>query len=280
MGGISHYVRFFAAALFSVGLLIGDLYFSAFTELRSNMSLALVPFRAAATFPWNAYNTTADYLQSREKLLAEKGQLEQQIIENTINLKSFDFYLQQNEQLRENLNLAKRQSGKWLVAEFGRHVSYASTPRVSLNKGVEDGVLLGMAVVDKDGVIGQVVRADINTCIVSLLSEQGQWISTRNRRNNLLVILRGNGAGRLNIEYVTNDADLKVGDELLASGGVYPPGYPVAVVEEISTGPVYQQGLARAVSNFSNSSLALLYFSEQATAEQTDSPILNFGTEK
>lgn len=259
MREVSHYVRFFIAVVFCAALIGGDLHYAAFDNLRGGMSLVLVPFRAVAKFPRDAYDVVDGYLRSRKALLAERSQLEQQIEQEAVKIKSLDFYIRQNDELRRLLNLKQQLPGEWLAAEVLRNVSQPATRRFFLDKGLEDGVVLGQAVVDETGVIGQVIRADINVCAVGLLSNSGQWISTRVRRNNLLVILRGDGDDMV-LEYVTNDADIQVGDELVADGGVFPPGYPVAVVEMLAPGVVYQRGQARLHSDFSDSSFVLLYF--------------------
>lgn len=266
--GAPHIVRFVIAALFSGTLIVGDLHYSAFDHLRGNMSLVLVPIRAAAALPGNALDAVYDYFRGRTALLEEKAQLEQQIAQEAAHLQSMDFYLQQNDELRQLLDLKRRRGGTWVAAEVVRNVSQAAQQRVLLNKGLADGILLGQAVVDEAGVVGQVVRADLNTSVVGLLTAPGQWISTRVRRNNLLVLLRGDSSSRLEMEYVTNDADVREGDVLLADGGVFPPGYPVAVVESLEEGAMYKQGGARPLFDFSDNNFALLYL--PLSAQRTD----------
>ena len=59
-------------------------------------------------------------------------------------------------------------------------------------------------------------------------------------RNDLRAILRGTGdASRLQLQHVPNTADVRVGDLLVTSGlgGRFPPGYPVAVVDELVQDP-------------------------------------------
>ena len=44
----NHLVRFLTALFISVGMIVADLHFDAFAELRGKMSVALTPFRAVA----------------------------------------------------------------------------------------------------------------------------------------------------------------------------------------------------------------------------------------
>ena len=257
--GSPHYLRFFVAAVFSGTLIVGDLHFSALDDVRTRLSLVLVPIRTAAELPGTMRDGTIAYLRSREALLNEKAALEAQIAEEDAHLKSLEFIRQQNSELRQLLGIRQSAPGRWLAAEVVRNVSQAGAQRVLLNRGLGDGVVLGQAVVDEAGVVGQVVRADVNTSVVGLLTAPGQWISTRVVRNNLLVLLRGDSSRRLAVEYVTNDADLREGDVLLADGGVFPPGYPVAVVDSLEDGAQFKQGGARPLFDFSDNAFALLY---------------------
>jgi rod shape-determining protein MreC len=59
-------------------------------------------------------------------------------------------------------------------------------------------------------------------------------------RNGLRTIAVGSGdGGRLRLPYLTNSADVQVGDLLVSSGlgGVFPAGYPVARVLEVRQRP-------------------------------------------
>ena len=47
----NHLVRFLTALFISVGMIVADLHFDAFAELRGKMSVALTPFRAVADLP-------------------------------------------------------------------------------------------------------------------------------------------------------------------------------------------------------------------------------------
>jgi rod shape-determining protein MreC len=59
-------------------------------------------------------------------------------------------------------------------------------------------------------------------------------------RNGLRTIAVGTGdSSRLRLPYLTNNADIAVGDLLISSGlgGVFPPGYPVGRVLDVRRQP-------------------------------------------
>ena len=59
-------------------------------------------------------------------------------------------------------------------------------------------------------------------------------------RNGLRTIANGTGDfGRLDLPFITNNADIRPGDLLVTSGlgGAFPAGYPVAVIETVNRIP-------------------------------------------
>ena len=107
--------------------------------------------------------------------------------------------------------------------------------RLSLDRGQRDGVLPGMAVVDEMGVVGQVVRVEADASVVNLVTDGEQWLACRVKRTGALTVVRGvgDGGGELAVEFMNKDADLRIGDELIADGAAFPSGYPVGEVVSV-----------------------------------------------
>ena len=69
-----------------------------------------------------------------------------------------------------------------------------------------------------------------------LISDPSHSLPVEVNRNGLRTIANGTGEfGRLNLPFITNNADIRPGDLLVTSGlgGAFPAGYPVAVVENV-----------------------------------------------
>ena len=232
----NHLVRFLTALFISVGMIVADLHFDAFAELRGKMSVALTPFRAVADLPGKTYNTTTDYFSSRTNLVEERDGLREKLIRERVRLQSLDFFVTQNQRLRDILKLSEKVEGKWIAADISRNVANPQSERIYLSKGLEDDVAAGMGVVGVKGIIGQIVRVDARTSAVNLLSDANQWIASRNKRNGLFAMLRGigDGSGEMIAEYLPENADIKVGDTLVADGGLFPAGHSVGTVVSVT----------------------------------------------
>jgi rod shape-determining protein MreC len=112
--------------------------------------------------------------------------------------------------------------------------------RVLLDKGAADGVFKGQAVLDAEGIFGQVAQVHARTAEVILISDAEHAIPVQSNRSGLRTIAVGTGdSDRLSLPFVTVESDLKVGDLLMSTGigGVFPRGYPVAEVIRVERSP-------------------------------------------
>ena len=93
---------------------------------------------------------------------------------------------------------------------------------------------------DAAGVVGQVIETGLMTAKAILISDTDHALPVVVNRNGLRTIAVGTGEiDRLDLPFLTNNADIRVGDLLVTSGlgGTFPAGYPVAVVESVTRIP-------------------------------------------
>src|SRR5919109_1156325 len=109
---------------------------------------------------------------------------------------------------------------------------------VVIGKGRADGIRPNMAVIDPEGLVGKVIRADRNQATVLLLIDPDAAAGARIEGARDTGVVRGNGSSEhLSIEFVAPDADVRVGDDVITSGydgGIFPSGIPIGVVAEVS----------------------------------------------
>jgi rod shape-determining protein MreC len=95
-------------------------------------------------------------------------------------------------------------------------------------------------------------------------------------RSEKRAIAEGTGdTGLLRLPYLTNEADVEVGDELVTSGlgGVFPRGRPVAIVEKVTWQPGFDFAdvLARPVSSLDRERELVLVWLQQPL-DEVDAP--------
>jgi rod shape-determining protein MreC len=117
--------------------------------------------------------------------------------------------------------------------------------RIEIDRGISDGVDVGMAVVVPRGLVGKVVRAFPGRSLVEPLGSASSAVSVVVERSRLRGIVRPRyvGAAELaswNMEYVPSRSDIVAGDRVVTSGlgGVYPPGITVGTVRSVEDGPL------------------------------------------
>ena len=107
----------------------------------------------------------------------------------------------------------------------------------TINKGNKSGVVEGMGVISKDGMVGFVVDASNHYSIVKTVLSEDINISVKLRRNNEHWLLKWDGTDDeiVQLNGVTHDIDIEVGDTIVTRGnkGIFPENQVVGRVDEI-----------------------------------------------
>lgn len=107
-----------------------------------------------------------------------------------------------------------------------------------IDRGSSSGLREGMAVVAADGVVGQVVRVAPESARVLLLTDHSSGIAATIQRSRARGVVKGKGEGLCSLEFTTREEDVKVGDQVVASGigGVFMKGLPIGEVTMVKRG--------------------------------------------
>jgi rod shape-determining protein MreC len=100
--------------------------------------------------------------------------------------------------------------------------------------------LVGEALIDADGIIGQVTRDREVSAEALLITDADHALPVELLRNRLRTIAVGTGeVDRLSLPFLPRNADIAEGDILVTSGlgGTFPAGYPVAVITHVRSSP-------------------------------------------
>jgi rod shape-determining protein MreC len=156
----------------------------------------------------------------------------------------------ENTRFREVLELQKAwQSMERATAQVISNAPSNYQWAVVIGKGRADGIRPNMAVIDPEGLVGKVIRADRNHATVLLLIDPDAAAGARVEGERDTGVVRGNGSSEhLSLEFIAPDVNVSVGTEIITSGyngGIFPPGIPIGVVAAV--GPE-DAGLERDVS--------------------------------
>lgn len=202
-------------------------------SVRNGLSVAVYPIRLAVDLPSRALSWAAESLSSRSRLLDENRRLRDERLQFLARLQRLEALQAENGRLRALLDSAPRLADRVLVANI---LSVDLDPfqhRLVMDKGSNDEVYVGQAMLDAGGIVGQVTRVEPFSSEAILISDPGHATPVEVNRNGLRTVALGTGdSSRVDLPFLPNNADISVGDLLVSSGlgGTFPPGYPVARV--------------------------------------------------
>lgn len=254
-----------ALAIVSCLLVAIDVNSRLLQPVRATLATIVSPIYVIAESPYQLSREARVTLSTRESLIDENAALSQRNLELSQIAQQFVALREENARLRQLLGSRQRLGAKVLVAELVGVVPSPNTFQVEIDKGADSGVFVGQAVIDADGLFGQVVEVAQFSSRVMLLIDAAHAVPVQVNRNDFRSIAAGTGrVDRLELEYVPITADIRVGDVLVSSGlgGHFPRGYPVGEVVSVVVDPkmTYAQVAARPLAALDRSRHVLLVF--------------------
>ncbi|MBT1070464.1 rod shape-determining protein MreC [Pelotalea chapellei] len=167
-----------------------------------------------------------------------------------------------NEALQENQRLSRLLEMKESVKEPTLSASVVGEDFSSwfrtlvINRGSSSGIREGMAVIGADGVVGQIVKVSVDVSRVLLLTDHASGIAATIQRSRARGVVKGKGEGLCTLEFTTREEDVKIGDQVVASGigGVFLKGTPIGEVTMVKRGEfgIFQTVTIRPAVNISH----------------------------
>ncbi len=220
----------------SIILMILDNKFNQFEHIRSYLQSLASPLQYIANAPKQLLTWTSENFVTQQQLLKENKAYKSKEIFYQEQAMQLRIVQNENDRLRKLLASPLKTEFRKMVAEI---ISVDSDPyshQVVINRGAKSGVFEGQAVLDYQGVVGQVLHVGVSSSRVILITDITHAIPVRNNRNGIRMVASGTGKiDRLTLNHVPHSVDIKVGDVLVTSGlgAKYPEGYPVATVTSI-----------------------------------------------
>ncbi|HVN10419.1 MAG TPA: rod shape-determining protein MreC [Patescibacteria group bacterium] len=114
---------------------------------------------------------------------------------------------------------------------------------IYLDRGERDGVQANMGVITPQGVVGKVLEVYSTTSQVLLLTDKNGGAGALLADSRTQGATRGTGGPILQLDYVSNDQDVKPGERVLTSGmdRIFPKDLPLGTVVEVSPGNPFKQ---------------------------------------
>lgn len=236
----AQYTVFAGYVLAASGALVGAILLlisvidpRAFAVFRGAVREATTPISAGLDWAWDGVSSVprgiGDYfgaVDENRRLRAREAATRRYLMQaRSLN--------RENARLRSLLALRDRSASPVAAARLVNSSASSTRRYATLNAGSSQGVLRGQPVRGPDGLIGRIVETSPNTASVLLILDPESIVPVRRTRDGLSAIVAGLGNGQVEVRTAgVVNAPLLAGDVFVTSGtgGIYPPGIPVARV--------------------------------------------------
>ncbi|WP_022850209.1 rod shape-determining protein MreC [Limisalsivibrio acetivorans] len=189
---------------------------------------------------WNGYINLVNVRRDNVELREDNGRLR---LQNSIMQEKVLEY----ERLKKLLNFKDAYQFDTIACNVvGRNIE-GYVRYIRIDRGSADGVKVNDPVISFNGLVGVVTEVDMMTARVDVLLNIVNNVSVMNKRTRSVGIIRGDGAGKLTVDYYDRLDDAKLDDLLITSGlgGVYPKGIAVGRIFKLFS---TETGLYRRIS--------------------------------
>jgi len=144
----------------------------------------------------------------------------------------------ENHRLRQLLEMPLEPGLRSLAARVVGDTSTAFANALLLDTGRYHGARINATVLVPEGVVGRVVQTGTHTSLVLTLLDLNSRVPSFVQRTRAKGIIAGSNGQNLSLEYISKDADIRVGDQVLTSGiaGSFPKGLPIGLVKDVKAG--------------------------------------------
>jgi rod shape-determining protein MreC len=275
--GPSPLARLAFFGLISLSLLFLDTRYRYLENIRSVVAVVLYPLQRAAEMPGEAIAFVGSYFVTQRELAEENADLKRRLVEQGAAVQGLASTNSENARLKALLEMRPRYGGSATVAEVLYTGRDPFAQKIFINRGSDSGLNAGDAVIDAQGVVGQVTRVMPFMAEVTLVTDKDHAVPVKVERSGVRSVLFGAGAGRLpELRFMSPNADIRQDDVLVTSGidGTYPPGLAVARVASLEreTGQMFARITAQPLAGVDRSEFLLVLGHAVALPARPDEP--------
>jgi rod shape-determining protein MreC len=204
---------------------------------------AFAEVQRAAT---SAVSTTQEGWQNYfalQQIRKDNEQLRQEVAQLRVALQQERALAQQSRALQQTLALQDAAQVPTMAAAVIGSAPDPSFRTMTIDKGRQDGLMQDMAVIAPAGVVGRIIMSSARASKVQLLIDRDAGAGVMIERSRASGVISGSGAtddlsfraGLIDLDYIPNTADVKVGDRVITSGvdGIYPKGFVVGEIQSV-----------------------------------------------
>jgi rod shape-determining protein MreC len=143
----------------------------------------------------------------------------------------------ENIRLKQMLEFRQKTNFRTVTGKIIGKTLIQTRNNITLNIGEKDSVRVGMPVITDRGLVGRVVAASNNFCIVQILLNKDLRVSAKDQRSRVDGIIAWDGEEKLQLKNVSKSSDVMQGDAIITSeySNHFPAGIPIGYAVTIGT---------------------------------------------
>ena len=256
-------IKFTILALIAGGLIVMDYRGSRLLPIRTGLKMLAYPLQYAVDVPYKVAHSTKEFFTEHERLSADNRELRALVGVYAARDQKYYSIAQENLRLRKQLDATPAVREKFTLAEILSVSSNPFSKDVVINKGSNDDIFVGQVVLSDNNIYGQVKSVTPNSAVVIQLTDAKHAIHVRNSRTGLSALAVGTGKiNLLELKHIETSMDVQTGDVFVSSGlgQLYPPDFPVAVVNSVAYNPgdSFMRVTAHSLADFTKTREVLL----------------------
>ena len=221
-----------ALILFSIFLIfLSNLNFIGIKYIKIGINEATYRLSTLISYPEKKFNESINFLSDYLNVYEDNQNLKNKIDQLTANKLNYLFLENENKRLKEivgeNTSTSEGIVSRVLIDKDGKFLK-----SIILNKGSKDGIKIGMVVLDKSFLIGQIIEVNYTTSRAILISDLNSNIPVVIEPGSFQSILSGTGKDHGIIKYSKNELNLDENSIVYTSGsgGNFRSGLPIGII--------------------------------------------------
>ena len=226
---------FFLLLLISISLMSYDHRYNINYNIKQYISALNAPIKFIINAPSTITQNLKIYLSNQESLHKKIKSQRNEINLLRLNAQKLQSLENENTNLRKILQIKEIVKKEIIIAEIVLPNQINGIPQVIINKGAKDNIKPGSAVMNSQGLIGQVTQVNNNSSKITPTTSNQFAVSAISNKGSINGIVSGTGGPFLEIQQLPAYESLAIGDYFLTSGlgGIYPRGIKIGKVTKI-----------------------------------------------
>ncbi len=246
--------------------------------IRTVLKVVVYPLQYLVDIPYRITHSTQEFFTEHQKLSTDNRELRTLVGVYAARDQKYHSIARENQRLRTQLDATSAVREKFTLAEILSVSANPFSKDVVINKGSNVGIFVGQVALVDNNIYGQVKSVTPTSAVVMQLIDAKHAIHVRNTRTGLGALAVGTGkTNQLEIKNVETSMDIQTGDIFVSSGlgQLYPPDFPVAIVNSVGYNPgdSFMRVMSHSLSDFTKTREILLIWRADYSVAKPDQEI-------